>query len=103
MIPRYSRPEMGRLWSDENRFGAWLRVELAATEIRDVYDFVYVLRREKLRLSPRDHDPFLRAHITALSDLVPDTRAVENLFSDFCTALRHRNFNMNPIGATQKR
>jgi adenylosuccinate lyase len=33
MIPRYSRPEMGRLWSDENRFGAWLRVELAATEV----------------------------------------------------------------------
>jgi adenylosuccinate lyase len=33
MIPRYSRPEMGRLWSDESRFGAWLRVEIAATEV----------------------------------------------------------------------
>jgi adenylosuccinate lyase len=33
MIPRYSRPEMSRLWSDENRFGAWLAVEIAATEI----------------------------------------------------------------------
>ena len=32
MIPRYSRPEMSRIWSDENRFGAWLRVEIAATE-----------------------------------------------------------------------
>jgi adenylosuccinate lyase len=33
MIPRYSRPEMARLWSDESRFGAWLRVEIAASEV----------------------------------------------------------------------
>ncbi|PYV88332.1 MAG: adenylosuccinate lyase [Acidobacteria bacterium] len=32
MIPRYTRPEMGRIWSDENRFRTWLTVELAATE-----------------------------------------------------------------------
>ena len=33
MIPRYSRPEMSRLWSDESRFAAWLRVEIAASEV----------------------------------------------------------------------
>jgi adenylosuccinate lyase len=33
MIPRYSRPEMARLWSDERRFGKWLEVEIAATEV----------------------------------------------------------------------
>ena len=32
MIPRYSRPEMARIWSDENRFATWLKVEVAATE-----------------------------------------------------------------------
>ena len=32
MIPRYTRPEMGRVWSDENRFQKWLEVEQAATE-----------------------------------------------------------------------
>ena len=32
MIPRYTRPEMGRIWSDENKFRMWLRVEIAATE-----------------------------------------------------------------------
>ncbi len=32
MIPRYTRPEMGRIWSDENRFTQWLEVELAASE-----------------------------------------------------------------------
>ena len=33
MIARYARPEMACIWSDENRFGAWLRVEIAATEV----------------------------------------------------------------------
>lgn len=33
MISRYSRPEMSALWSDESRFGAWLKVEIAATEV----------------------------------------------------------------------
>jgi len=32
LIPRYTRPEMGRIWSDENRFRTWLAVEIAATE-----------------------------------------------------------------------
>jgi adenylosuccinate lyase len=33
MIPRYSRPEMARLWSDENRFATWLEVEIAVTSV----------------------------------------------------------------------
>jgi adenylosuccinate lyase len=32
LIPRYTRPEMARIWSDENRFRTWLAVEVAATE-----------------------------------------------------------------------
>src|SRR5512138_1245742 len=32
MIPRYTRPEMGRIWAPERRFGIWLDVELAACE-----------------------------------------------------------------------
>ena len=32
MIDRYSRPEMAQLWSLENRYNAWLRVELAVCE-----------------------------------------------------------------------
>lgn len=31
MIPRYTRPEMGRIWSDENKFRCWLQVETAAS------------------------------------------------------------------------
>ena len=32
MIDRYTRPEMGRIWSEENKFRQWLGVELAAVE-----------------------------------------------------------------------
>jgi adenylosuccinate lyase len=32
LIPRYTRAEMGQVWSDANRFAKWLAVELAATE-----------------------------------------------------------------------
>jgi len=32
VIARYTRPEMGRIWSDENKFRTWLEVEVAATE-----------------------------------------------------------------------
>ncbi|MGH3110689.1 MAG: lyase family protein, partial [Gaiellaceae bacterium] len=32
MIPRYSRPEMARVWSEEAKLDRWLAVELAALE-----------------------------------------------------------------------
>jgi adenylosuccinate lyase len=32
MIPRYTRPEMGKIWSERNKFQQWLEVELAASE-----------------------------------------------------------------------
>jgi adenylosuccinate lyase len=33
VIERYTRPEMGRLWSDEGRLARWLEVELAVVEV----------------------------------------------------------------------
>lgn len=32
MIARYTRPAMGRIWTDENKLAKWLEVELAACE-----------------------------------------------------------------------
>jgi len=32
LIKRYTRPEMGRIWSDENKYACWLRVEVAASQ-----------------------------------------------------------------------
>lgn len=32
MIPRYSRPEMSSIWTDENRFRIWFEIEVLAAE-----------------------------------------------------------------------
>ena len=32
MIDRYTRPEMGRIWSEQNQFQKWLEVEILAAE-----------------------------------------------------------------------
>ena len=32
MIARYTRPAMGKIWSEENKYVCWLEVELAASE-----------------------------------------------------------------------
>ena len=33
MIERYTRPEMGRIWTDENKYRCWLQVEAAASTV----------------------------------------------------------------------
>ena len=32
MIPRYTRPEMGRIWAEENKFRIWLEIEILGCE-----------------------------------------------------------------------
>ena len=32
MIARYTRPAMGRIWSEENKYRMWLEVEATASE-----------------------------------------------------------------------
>ncbi len=33
MIPRYTTPEMGRIWSDQYKYETWLKVEIAVCEV----------------------------------------------------------------------
>jgi adenylosuccinate lyase len=51
MILRYTRPEMGTIWSDENRFAVWLKIELLACEAMNKLGVVPVadLKRIKAR------------------------------------------------------
>ncbi len=32
MIPRYTLPEMAKIWSDENKFKIWLEIEILICE-----------------------------------------------------------------------
>jgi adenylosuccinate lyase len=51
MIARYTRPAMGAIWSDQNKFQQWLEVELAASEVLAAQGTV-----------PKDAAALLRAH-----------------------------------------
>jgi adenylosuccinate lyase len=51
MIPRYTRPEMGQIWSEENKYRQWLEVELASSEAL-----------AELGVVPQEAAKLLRAH-----------------------------------------
>jgi len=49
LIARYTRREMGRVWSEENKFQKWLEVELAATQTLQEAGIVPLEAASKLR------------------------------------------------------
>lgn len=75
MIERYSRPEMKRVWSEENKFDKWLQVEIAVCEawaeigvipkevIPKIKAATYKLERisEILKVTHHDMTAFLQA------------------------------------------
>lgn len=77
MIPRYTRPEMGALWSEESRFQAWLDVELAAC---DAWSKRGAIPREDVDLlyakASFDVDRIHEIERTTRHDVVAFTRAV---------------------------
>lgn len=52
MIERYTRPEMGKIWTPENRYQAWLRVELAVCEAWNRVGEISDADMETLRKEP---------------------------------------------------
>ena len=83
MIPRYTREEMGRVWSDANRFQRWLDVELAAAETlaeagQIPQDAVSVMRsRAKIDVA-RIHE--IESHVK--HDVIAFTMAVGDSIGD---------------------
>ena len=84
MIARYQLPEMGSLWNEEAKFGAWLQVELAACEAWarlgriPQKDLAIILKRAKFSLKRieaieqvTNHD--LIAFLTSVSEYVGPT------------------------------
>ncbi len=49
MIPRYTNPEMGAIWSDQRRYETWLAVELAATDAMAAAGLVPAEAAQELR------------------------------------------------------
>jgi adenylosuccinate lyase len=49
MIPRYTHPEMGRIWSDQRRYETWLLVETAAADAMAAAGIVPVEAAREIR------------------------------------------------------
>ena len=66
MIERYSRPRMKEVWSDENKFGKWLEVEIA---VCDAWSEIDVVPREvipKIKLA--------RCNFRRMEEILKETR-----------------------------
>ncbi|GEK58680.1 adenylosuccinate lyase [Marinococcus halophilus] len=83
MIDRYTRPEMGAVWTEENRFNAWLEVEICACEAWSELGDIPKEDVEKIR----DNASFNIERIQEIEeetrhDVVAFTRAVSETLGD---------------------
>lgn len=88
MIARYTRPEMGKIWTDENKFQKWMDVELAAcyahTKLGNITDDEYEIIRTKAQFDIKrineieaeiHHDVI--AFLTSVAEFVgPESRLI---------------------------
>ena len=65
MIPRYTNPEMGRIWSDQRKYETWLQVELAAVDAM-----------ARAGIVPEDAARDIRARATFTIDRIEDIEQV---------------------------
>ena len=83
LISRYTRPEMGHVWSEENRFQKWLAVELAAAETLAEAGIVPVEAAAKLRERARvDVARINEIEAKVRHDVIAFTIAVQETVAD---------------------
>ncbi|MGA8943496.1 MAG: adenylosuccinate lyase [Thermoactinomyces sp.] len=77
MIERYTRPEMGAIWTEENKFKAWLEVEILACEAWSELGVIPRQDVEQIRQNARIHiDRIYEIEQDTRHDVVAFTRAV---------------------------
>lgn len=77
MIDRYTRPEMQKLWSEENKYQSWLEVELAADEAWSKLGKIPAADVAKLRKNARfDVDDIAAIEAVTHHDVIAFTRDV---------------------------
>jgi len=83
MIERYTRPEMGVIWTEQNKYNAWLEVEILAceawAEIGDIPKEDTVLLRKNASF---DVDRILEIEKETRHDVVAFTRAVSETLGE---------------------
>src|SRR5215210_216825 len=81
MIERYTLPEMGAIWTDENRFQKWLDVEIAVCEVHAEMGVIPRDAVEKIKRNARfDVDRIKEIERTTRHDVIAFTTALaENI------------------------
>jgi adenylosuccinate lyase len=83
MIQRYTRAEMGAIWTDENRYRAWLEVEILACEAWAELGVIPKDDVERIRQHARiDVDRIQAIESETRHDVVAFTRAVAETLGD---------------------
>ncbi|MGY4691145.1 adenylosuccinate lyase [Salibacterium sp. K-3] len=83
MIERYTRPEMGAIWTEENRFNAWLEVEISACEAWAEYGDIPAEDVAKIRENAGfDVDRIQEIEAETRHDVVAFTRAVSETLGE---------------------
>ncbi len=82
MIPRYSRPEMSRIWSEDHQLDLWLKVEIAACEAWSKLGVIDDEDMSKIRGARFSREEYDRHFEETRHDLVSFTRAVASSLGD---------------------
>ena len=60
MIERYTRPAMGRIWTEDNKYRCWLKVESAASTVLAEDGVIPVAAAEAIAHKANDQGTTLR-------------------------------------------
>lgn len=83
MIERYTRPEMGAIWTEENKYQAWLEVEILACEAWSELGVIPADDVKKIRQNASfDVERILAIEEETRHDVVAFTRAVSETLGD---------------------
>ena len=78
MIPRYSRPEMSGIWSEDKSFDLWLKVEIAAAQAWTDRGVIPEADMTKIRNARFDRSAYDRWFEETRHDIVSFIRAVSD-------------------------
>lgn len=83
MIERYSREEMAQIWTDQNRYEAWLEVEILASEAWSELGYIPKEDVKKIRQHARvDVDRAKEIELETRHDVVAFTRQVSETLGE---------------------
>lgn len=83
MISRYSRPDMAAIWTLDNRYQAWLEVEILAVEAHAKLGIIPEADAKAVRANASvDADEVARIELETRHDVVAFTRAVSETLGD---------------------